>query len=511
MSNELNIVTDQKIRYCTEDFQYDVNGHLPIDGGSMKVNIMLNGLTVALKWRGTIDLFEYTQISRQVERLFKDIDQEQQFLSNTLEQELIALGELLDEYRVQETLKEDESGIVTDGLDELDNKAEKEAVAFLKQDNLIECFSDAIQSSGIMGNENTSLAAFVIGISFLLKKPLHGILQGSSGSGKSHVLHGVVDLIPQEIKVQATRVTSKSFYNYSGDDLMNRLLVLEDLDGLDEDGEFALREMQSAGFLSSSTVEKGRYRSELKSKIKAINVHFSTLAATTNTNIVDDNESRSIILGIDESEEQTQRVVEYQSKKFAGLIDGADENQVKKELRNVVRKLKKVPIVNPYADKIKLPFEGALLRRLNEQLNVFITAITLLHQYQRELDDEGRLVTTVKDISAAVEILFDSIILKRDDLDSSTRQFYNELKLYVKNRSTENGKSVKFLQREVREHLNRSRTNTSKYLKALVDLEYLQSTGNANKGFVYEVVYDADLEKVRKDVHESLHKQIMAL
>ena len=127
------------------------------------------------------------------------------------------------------------------------------------------------------------------------------------------------------------------------------------------------------------------------------------------------------------------------------------------------------------------------------------------------MDSKGRLVTTIKDISAAIEILFDSIILKRDDLDSSTRQFYNELKLYAKNRSTENGKSVKFLQREVREHLNRSKTNTSKYLRALVELEYLQATGNANKGYVYEVVYDADLDKVRKEVMESLHDQIMKL
>ena len=507
---KLNIITDQKIRIETDDFNIDVNGRLPLDGSSMKVNILINGVTVTLKWRGTIDLFEYSHISKHVSRLFEEIDQDQKFLSNTLESLLIALGESLEEHRTQEMLEEDTSGIVEDGSDELDNAAEKEAVTFLQQEDLITNVGEAISCSGIVGNQNTSMAAFLIAISFLLKKPLHGIIQGASCSGKSHILHGVLSLVPQEVLVQATRVTSKSFYNYRDQDLVNKLLVIEDLDGLDEDGEFALREMQSSGFLSSSTVEKSRYRNDLRSKIKKIKTHFSTLATTTNSEIVDDNESRSIILGVDESEEQTQRVVNYQSQKHAGIIDTQREQDTKKELRNVVRKLKSIPVVNPYADKVKLPFTGTILRRLNEQLNYFITAVTLLHQYQRETNDEGKLVTTVKDITEAVEIMFESIILKRDDLDSSTRQFYDELQAFVQLKKKGTA-SFKFLQREVREYLGRSKANTSKYLRLLTELEYVKATGNANKGFVYEVVYDADMASVRTKVKESLHKQIQEL
>ena len=46
------------------------------------------------------------------------------------------------------------------------------------------------------------------------------------------------------------RVTSKSFYHYEDDQLVNKLMLIQDFDGLDEEAQYAFRELQSAGTIS---------------------------------------------------------------------------------------------------------------------------------------------------------------------------------------------------------------------------------------------------------------------
>ena len=61
----------------------------------------------------------------------------------------------------------------------------------------------------------------------------------------------------------------------------------------------------------------------------------------------------------------------------------------------------------------------------------FVKQVTLLYQYQRKRDQQGRIVTEPEDLKIAVEIMFDSIFLKVDELDGSLRQFFESLKEYV--------------------------------------------------------------------------------
>ena len=60
---------------------------------------------------------------------------------------------------------------------------------------------------------------------------LHALIQGSSGSGKTHLLIKISALIPDEDVKRFTRVTDSSFYNYGAYELQNKLICLEDLTG----------------------------------------------------------------------------------------------------------------------------------------------------------------------------------------------------------------------------------------------------------------------------------------
>ena len=110
----------------------------------------------------------------------------------------------------------------------------------------------------------------------------------------------------------------------------------------------------------------------------------------------------------------------------------------------------------------------------------------------------------------ACEILFDAIMLKVDDLDSSLRQFYDRLKQYtLKFAPKTKEKEFQFTQRDVRLSLNISKTQCFRYFEELELLEYLQRSGGyANKGFKYKIVYWDEMDKIRERVQEDLKKQL---
>jgi len=336
---------------------------------------------------------------------------------------------------------------------------------------------------------------------------LHALIQGTSGEGKSHLLNSIAECMPQEDVMNLTRITSKSLYHYREKELMNKLVLVQDYDGLDEEAQFAFREMQSAKFLSSSTVVKDAF-GQTRGKMKQVQAHFSSLTATTKAEVYYDNMSRSVVLGVDESQEQTLRIIRQQNMKIAGISSSESEQQAKQLLRNAMRVLKSYEVVNPYADKLMLPLEAKMLRRLNSQFQNFVSQITILHQFQRKTDDKGRLIATKEDVQKAVEIFFSSIVIKVDELDKSTRQFFERLKGYVK--SQPNGTTHRFCKREVRQGLNMSSTSAFKYFQTLQELEYIQVVeGSVNKGFKYVIGYWDNMEKLKAKIKEDLNKQLV--
>jgi hypothetical protein len=132
-----------------------------------------------------------------------------------------------------------------------------------------------------------------------------------------------------------------------------------------------------------------------------------------------------------------------------------------------------------------------------------------MHQYQRKRDDRGRLISEKEDLQAAAEILFESILLKVDELDGSLRQFYERLKLYIKTKGNGHHESYEFGQREVRQSLNISRAQLQRYINDLIQLEYIrQSGGHINRGFNYKVLYWDNIQALRAKVKRHLQGQL---
>lgn len=500
---KLDTTDENKIIFEAQTARYIVKGGLCKQLDKMLISLDVQHLETGIKYRCRLDLYEEKQTRKEAREAAEKLE----LRSDLIENDLSELCDLLEEHRENQLKVQ---GSKFNVMEEEIAVAEKnKCLDFLKSPGLVNRINELIGKSGITGEENNRMFLFIIATSHKMPDTLHALIQGSSGSGKTHLLSKIAELMPPERVVKFTRVTENSFYNYDEFFFRNKLICLEDIDGLKEEALFAWRELISNNQLSSSTSQKDE-NGNIRSAQRIVRGPMASICATTHGHIYEDNMSRLFIIAVDESKQQTERIMQYQSLSASGTIDRDEEERTKEFLQNCVRMLKPCKVVNPYANKIKLPPQAHKIRRLHELFLAFVNQVTILNQYQRKRDNQNRLIAQPEDLKTAVKIMFESIFLKVDELDGSLRQFFESLKNYLEEKP--NPQQYEFTQREIRHALNISKTQLHRYMNELIELEYLQQIGGyANKGFKYRVCYWDNIQKLRNEIQSYLFNQIKDL
>jgi predicted transcriptional regulator len=504
MQIETNIIKhfDGKLEFKSYLGNFFIYGDLPVNLGSMNISLVFEETYSLNKYRIKIDLFE----KEQVVRYAKKISEAENINCNEIDIQLSLLTNELEKYRELDFIK-NKFLFPSKTKYDLEPKEESAARELLESTDLMNNLNSLIEESGITGEENNRLLLFLIASSYKSSNPLHTIISGSSGSGKSHLTNKIAAMIPEEDVINLTRVSNKSFFNFCEKDLKNKLLVIQDYDGLDIDAQYALREMQSSNFLSYSVSVKNKY-GNYTSQIKKIQTHFSSICTTTKNAIYWDNSSRSLIIGVDESDSQTNKIINYQRLANKELNFKSKQETKITLVKNCVRILKSYEVINPFADKISLPIEIKSIRRLNQHFQDFISQITLIHQYQRKKDKNNNLYSTIEDVEIAANLFFEILIGKIDELDSQLRVFFEKLKKYISKQS----KNYEFTTKEIRENLNVSKTQVFRFFNELKELEYLTITkGSSNKGFYYKINHWDDNVKMKIELKKMINSQVVAL
>jgi DNA primase len=500
VENPINTSNPNKITYTTSTAQYQILGGMRKELDSMRVSLTIRNHNNNLRHRSKPDLFE----DKQVEKIAREAGEKLGLRADLIEIDLNELTDKLETYRENELYPESKENTKT----EVNIQDYDKCKAFLSKPNLINRFNDLIGKAGVTGEGNNRIFLFCIASSYKMPDTLHALIQGTTGSGKTHLLTKVSSFIPHEDRKHFTRVTEGSFYNYGSKDLKNKLICLEDLDGMREEAYLAFRELQSRGMITSSTTgqdEKGNIRAYEKTVFGPI----ASLSCTTRGEIYEDNMSRCFVIAVDETGEQTERIITYQNQKATGKIDGEKEKQITSFVQDCIRMLRPHEVINPYADKVQLPREAHKIRRLNDLYQSFVKQVTLINQYRRTKDNRNRLISQKEDLQTAADIMFESILLKVDELDGSLRLFYENLKDYVEATGKDHHETYSFSQREIRQALNISKSQLQRYLRNLASLEYIQlSGGHVNKGFKYKISYWDNIDKLRAKVKRHLQGQL---
>jgi DNA primase len=500
----LDVSNPYKLRYTSDTAIYYIQGGLPKTTDNLKVMLVIEALHdsplgVGGKARNKIDLYE----DKQVEKLCKEVAEKLDLRRDLLEADLYRLTDLLETHIDKELRQHNDDA---KPLQVLTVKERTELESFAKKPKLIKRLNEMLGQTGIVGEDRNRIFLLIIAISHKMPETLHALIQGSSGSGKTRLLKQVSDCIPKESVTKLTRLSDKVLYNFPESYFMNRLLCLEDIDGLSEEAEFAFRELQSNGELNSATSIK-LDNGQITSGQKTVKGPIASMSCTTKGEIYEDNMSRVFLIAVDETAEQTRRIIEYQNKKAAGLIDYKKEAEIKIFLQKFVGIIEAKEVINPFAEKIQLPEEAHKIRRLNDLFQSFVKMVTVLNQYQRKTDNRKRLITEIDDIETAIHIMFESIVLKVDELDGSLRQFYEKLKSFAEKK----GKAYEFNRFEVREATGLGKTQQHHYLTRLVALEYMQQTGFANRGFKYKITHWDNHSVLRSKIQSKLKEQVVSL
>ena len=438
-----------------------------------------------------------------VEKLARKIAERLEIGSSKVHEALLELTGLLEQYREiqneKRKAKKVEERILTP-------KRIETAQAFLSAKNLDNRTVEAIAKTGLIGEEKNAKILWYVFTSRLRKQPLHAMCLGASGTGKTYLQEKIGALIPKHQKKEITAMSDNAMYYFDEKELVHKLLLIEDLDGANEQKIlYALRELMSKKYISKTIVIKDS-KGNLKTITLEVRGPICLAGTTTRERLYEDNSNRSLLIYLDNSKAQRQRIMEYQRKESAGKIDKYVEEEMVEFLQDVQSVLKPIRVVNPYAEQLVIPEQVFKPLRTNSHYLQFIESVTFYHQYQREkkYDSRGKpyIETTIEDIEIANDLLKEVLLAKSDELTKATRRFYEMLKLYLKQKRQES-----FYSREVRLYYRSTPSSVNRHLKILMRYGYVKVVGGSRKkGYEYEL--EKDIEDIKSKVITALDEAL---
>ncbi|HET6243911.1 MAG: hypothetical protein H0V01_04495 [Bacteroidetes bacterium] len=502
MANTLNTQNSDHITMKYEQLLFSVLGGIRLEGlDRLRVTVKIEFKQQAI--RHNLDLYNDTQADKLIRKTAERLEIGTSYISK-------AIGQLINElenYRLEEIQKQ---AVKQETRKVLTAEEKQAAIEFLKQPELLKRTNEIIGKAGVIGEELNRLLMFLIFTSRKTYRPLHIVSFGSSGVGKSHLQEKVGELIPQEEKIEITSLTGNAFYYFDKDELGHKLVLIEDLDGALA-ALYPIRELQSKQKISKTVTIKDK-----KGNAKTIHLvvygPVCIAGCTTQERIYEDNANRSFLIYLDESEEQDEKVMQYQRLLSAGKINSYEEKKVKEFMQNVQRVLQPVTIRNPYAEYLKIPKEVFKPRRTNAHYIAFIEAITFYNQYQREqkADEEtGELYiqTTLEDIAEANALMKHILLRKSDELNGACRAFFENLKQHLKAHNQQ-----KFTNKEIRSAFRINHNTQKMFMVELQQYGYIRKTeGDKKKGFNYEVISFEEYEQLETRINTVLDQILQQL
>jgi len=501
----LNTTNPEQLIYENDILKLTVLGGIKLEGlDRMRVTIKLQLQESSRPpIRHNLDLYNDTQLEKFIRKCAEKLE----IGTSVITASLSELIESLEQYRL-DRIKESEENLKPK-VKPL-NKAEKEAaVSFLEGEGLLGQTNAYIGRSGVIGEATNRLLMYLIFTTRKREHPLHIVSLGSSGTGKTHLQEKVGELIPEEDRVSITTLSENAFYYFERRALANKLILIEDLDGA-ENALYPLRELQTKKKIVKTIASKNS-KGETQTKYLIVEGPVCVSGCTTREQLYEDNANRSFLLYLDESQEQDEKIMQYQRAIAAGAINTYEEAEIQAFLQNVQRVLKPIKVINPYASQLQLPSSVFKPRRTNTHYLQFIEAITFYHQYQRAKQyhketGEEYIEVTIEDIESANTLLKEILLRKSDELTGSCRNYLELLKTYLKA-----SKRKTFTNAEVMRKLRIKKTTLHRYHRQLQESYYIKKVEKKDKSFAYQIIDPEEYHKLKTSIDTVLDKTLEAL
>jgi DNA primase catalytic core len=383
----------------------------------------------------------------------------------------------------------------------------QEALAFLRDETLIERIVADVERVGLVGEPSNALVAYLACVSRKLAAPLAVLIQSTSAAGKSLLMDTVLALVPAEDRVHYSAMTGQSLFYLGETDLKHRILAIAEEEGVRQ-AAYALKVLQSQGELTIASTGKDPATGMLVTQQYRVEGPVMLFLTTTAIDVDEELVNRCLVLTINESREQTRRILARQrsGRTLVGLLATSDVESIRKLHQNAQRLLRPLAVVNPYAEDLTFLDDRTRMRRDHAKYLTLIEAITLLRQHQREiktLRQDGAVIeyieVTLEDIALANRLAHEVLGRSLDELPPQTRRVLGMIETFVDAQMQQRSvlrSDVRFTRRELRSRCGMSDAAIRVHLERLVAMEYVRTvTGKNGQRFEYELLFDGALER----------------
>jgi len=372
----------------------------------------------------------------------------------------------------------------------MSEKERAEALKLLRSKNLLKQLAADLETIGYVGEDRNKQLAYLIATSRKLDKPLSAIVRSESGAGKSFLMECVAEMTPPEEVQYFSRLTPQSLYYMGKDELVHKLLIVDERDG-SEESEYPIRTLQTRRKLTLAVPMKDPSTGKIKTTMLEINGPIAYMESSTQQSINPENLNRCFELYLDDTEKQTARIMAKQRK--ARTLSGLEQDDRKeKTLRvhhNAQRLLRTLKVIVPYADHIRFPAQWIRTRRDHDRFLSLLEIIAFLHQHQRPLQKTGDgteyIEATSEDYATTYALAQSVFAESMHELGKPSQGLLDAIRAMV-------GHDIKqldifqkdhwFTRRNIREYSKLPDYVIKRSIRQLEDLEYLDVRRSGNGG-----------------------------
>jgi DNA primase len=498
--NALKVTADY-IRYETDQLEITLWGGIDINTVSRlraTLHVQLTGNNY-VSFRDTADLYSHSQ----TDRLIKQAAEKLEVSTLTVSHAIAGLTKELETYRQQkrEEKRNSEQKQEMESIDRFSQQQMQKSREFLRSKDLTKNTHELFKNLGMVGQGDNATLLFFIFLTRLFKNPLHAIVMGSSGSGKTHLLQGVASTIPRQHINVTTSLSENTLYYTPKDFLKHKILLQEDLDGA-YNALLPLRELMSNQEISRFSTKTNSRTGDSKQVYLHVEGPVCVAGATTKERVYEDNANRSFLLQIQEDPQHEAQVLEYQGKVAAGLINMRQYEKNIDLLKACQLQMEPMEVVIPFAPRLELPPHVFKKMRTKNHYLTLIKAITLWNQKQRKRikDNDGNilLVSTLEDVRWANILSRENLLRKSDELSGKTRSFFESLKTFLADTSRND---AVFYAKDIRKYFRLHPMQIKRFLDELEGRGFIKCRSRHMKtGNEYEVLIWDDYQQLEAEV-----------
>lgn len=347
--------------------------------------------------------------------------------------------------------------------------------------NKLHEIDNVLRSQGFSGSTDIPKIIFLAATTRLFPDPVSVAVFGPSGVGKSYAVEAGLQFIPT-LEIESISGMSEKALPYLGSEmsLKNRVLFLGEAAGMaDGNGRAFLRQLMTEGKIEYLTVQKtsGGLKGE---KLPVVEGPICFIMTTTANRIHHEDQSRLLILNLDYDRDTIRTTLLNTANgktRSAAQIDLTPWHELQETLKS-----NPVGVRIPYGERLaeNMPIENIKVQRDFPKVLSMIKACALVHQKDRERDEEGNILANRDDYDAIYDLL--SVPLSQGleaDVTPGVRLVVEGTEEIFKIDRSSSFEGIS--QSRLAENLNSDRSSVLRNVHAAIDLGYLVNL-NPGKG-----------------------------